>query len=325
MLPKQLMFTVGLIDQITKPIAKISKQFSGLASNYQAGTMKMASGAAGVAAVGYALTNALRPAIEMDRALGEVKSLGVRDSALKELTNTAYDFSLKYGKSATDFVRSSYDIQSAIEGLSNADLSSFTLASNVLATATKSDAATITNYMGTMYGIFKNQANDMGKGKWVEKITGMTATAVKMFKTTGGEMSGAFTAIGAEATSAGIGINEQMAVLGKLQATMSGSEAGTKYKAFLAGVGKAQKALNLQFTDAQGKMLPMVDIINKIKDKYGETIDVAEGDALAKAFGSKEAVATVKLLMTDINGLNGSMFSLAKLKACSKPKKWPPP
>lgn len=317
-LPKPLMFTVGLIDQITKPIAKISQQFNGLASNYQAGTMQMASGIGGMAAAGYALQNALMPAIEMDRALGEVKSLGVRESALKQLTDTSYDYALKYGKSATEFISSSYDIQSAISGLNDADLSAFTLSSNVLATATKADAATITNYMGTMYGIFKNQANDMGKSEWVAQVTGMTATAVQAFKTTGSEMSSAFTSIGAQATSAGIAMSEQMAILGTLQSTMSGSEAGTKYKSFLAGVGKAQDALNLSFTDSQGAMLPMVDILNKIKGKYGETLDVAEGDALAKAFGSQEAVATVKLLMSDINGLGESINTLGKVKGMGK-------
>jgi TP901 family phage tail tape measure protein len=314
MLPQQLMFTVGLIDQITKPIAKIGKQFNGLSNNYQQGAYKMASGVAGIAASGYALTNALQPAIEMDRALGEVKSLGVRDEALKQLADTSYDFALKYGKSSTEFINSSYDIQSAISGLNSADLSAFTMSSNVLAAATKADAATITDYMGTMYGIFKNQAIKQGKGNWVEQVTGMTATAVQMFKTTGAEMSGAFTSIGAEATSAGIGMNEQMAILGTLQATMSGSEAGTKYKAFLAGVGKAQKTLGLNFVNAQGQMLPMIDILNKIKGKYGNTLEVAESDALAKAFGSKEAVSTVKLLMNDINGLSGSIKDLGKVK-----------
>lgn len=314
MLPQQLMFTVGLIDQITKPIAKIGKQFNGLSNNYQQGAYKMASGVAGIAASGYALTNALQPAIEMDRALGEVKSLGVRDEALKQLADTSFDFALKYGKSSTEFINSSYDIQSAISGLNSADLSAFTMSSNVLAAATKADAATITDYMGTMYGIFKNQAIKQGKGNWVEQVTGMTATAVQMFKTTGAEMSGAFTSIGAEATSAGIGMNEQMAILGTLQATMSGSEAGTKYKAFLAGVGKAQKTLGLNFVNAQGQMLPMIDILNKIKGKYGNTLEVAESDALAKAFGSKEAVSTVKLLMNDINGLSGSIKDLGKVK-----------
>ncbi|MFT6789034.1 MAG: hypothetical protein ACJAVX_002401 [Pseudoalteromonas rhizosphaerae] len=317
-LPQQLMFTVGLIDQITKPIAKISHSLNGLTNDYQRGTMKMASGVAGIAASGYALQNALMPAIEMDRVLGEVKSLGVRESALKQLTDSSYDYALKYGKSATEFVSSSYDIQSAIAGLNDADLSAFTMSSNVLAAATKSDAATITNYMGTMYGIFKNQANAMGKGNWVEQVTGMTATAVQDFKTTGTQMSAAFTSIGAEGTSAGIAMNEQMAILGTLQATMSGSESGTKYAAFLAGVGKAQEALNLTFTDSQGAMLPMVDILNQIKGKFGETIDVAEGDQLATAFGSKNAAATIKLLMTDISGLNQSINSLGQVTGMQK-------
>ncbi|TMP73536.1 phage tail tape measure protein [Pseudoalteromonas sp. S1608] len=320
-LPQPLMFTVGMIDQITKPIAKISKGLNGLTNDYQAGTMKMASGVAGIAASGYALQNALMPAIEMDRALGEVKSLGVRESALKQLTDTSYDFALKYGKSSTEFVKSSYDIQSAIAGLNDADLSAFTLSSNVLAAATKSDAGTITNYMGTMYGIFKNQANAMGKSEWVEQLTGMTATAVQAFKTTGTEMSGAFTAIGAQATTAGIAMNEQMAILGTLQATMSGSEAGTKYKSFLAGVGKAQDALNLSFTDSQGAMLPMVDILNKIKGKYGETIDVTEGDELKKAFGSNEAVATINLLMNDIDGLGKSINDLGNVTGMQQAEK----
>ncbi|APM00250.1 tail tape measure protein [Pseudoalteromonas phage C5a] len=315
------MFTVGMIDQITKPIAKVSNSLNGLTNDYQRGTMKMASGVAGIAASGYALQNALMPAIEMDRALGEVKSLGVRESALKQLTDTSYEFALKYGKSSTEFVKSSYDIQSAIAGLNDNDLSAFTMSSNVLAAATKADAGTITNYMGTMYGIFKNQANAMGKSEWVEQLTGMTATAVQAFKTTGAEMSSAFTSIGAEATSAGIGMNEQMAILGTLQATMSGSEAGTKYKSFLAGVGKAQDALNLSFTDSQGAMLPMVDILNQIKGKYGETIDVAEGDELKKAFGSSEAVGTIKLLMNDIDGLGQSIDSLGNVNGMQQAEK----
>ncbi|WP_338725700.1 phage tail tape measure protein [Shewanella baltica] len=318
-LPAPLMFTVGLIDQITAPIAKISRGLNGLASNYQAGTMQMASGIGGIAASGYALQNALMPAIEMDRALGEVKSLGVQNDALKLLANNSYDYALKYGESSTDFVRSAYDIQSAIAGLNASDLSRFTMSSNVLAKATKADAATVTSYMGTMYGIFKNDAMKMGEGAWVERLTGMTATAVQAFKTDGKKMSDAFGALGA---SAGLApLEEQMAIMGTLQATMQGSESATKYKSFLAGVGKAQSALNLQFTDSHGAMLPMVDILNKIKGKYGDVISVAEGDELAKAFGSQEAVSMVKLLLNDINGLSGSINMLGKVNGMEQAEK----
>ncbi|MBW5823424.1 phage tail tape measure protein, partial [Yersinia enterocolitica] len=186
--------------------------------------------------VGAAIKGALQPAIEMDRALGEVKSLGVAEAGLRKLQHAAIDFTMEYGGAAEDFVRASYDIQSAIAGLTNNELASFTTASATVAAATKSSSQTITAYMGTLYGIFKDQADAMGKGNWVEQLAGQTATAVQMFKTTGDQMSAAFTTLGASAKSAGIDAAEQFAVLGQLQATMSGSEAGTKYKSFLASV-----------------------------------------------------------------------------------------
>lgn len=309
---------IGLIDQVTKPLQGITKSVQSSMDVGRQGMANMATGGAGLVATGFAIQNALMPAIEMDRKIGEVASLGVTDDALKQLAATSLDFSVKYGKSATGFVDASYDIQSAIAGLDGNELSKFTYASGVLAAATKADTGTITNYMGTMYGIFKNQANEMGKGEWVEQVAGMTASAVQMFKTTGSEMSGAFTSIGADATSVGVGMNEQMAILGTLQATMSGSEAGTKYRAFLGGVAKAQDKLNMSFTNSHGQLLPMVDILEQLKGRYGETIDVAESAELAKAFGTKEATGMIKLLMADTDGLSQSIEQLGNIQGMTK-------
>lgn len=315
---EKLLMQIGLIDQITKPLQGITKEIQGAMGTAEQGMEQAAKGGVGLVATGLAIQNALMPAIEMNRKIGEVKSLDVTDEALKQLSQTALQFSAKYGKSATEFVAASYDIQSAIAGLDGNELSQFTKASGVLAAATKADTGTITSYMGTMYGIFKNQAEEMGKGAWVEEVAGMTASAVQMFKTTGSEMSSAFTSVGANATSAGIAMSEQMAILGTLQATMSGSEAGTKYKSFLAGVGAAQQKLNLGFTDSQGKMLPMLDILDKLKGKFGDTLDVAESDELKKAFGSDEAVSLIKLLMADTQGLGASMEALGQIKGMTK-------
>lgn len=313
-LPEPLRFTVGLIDQISKPLGNIQRQFGEMAKSYRDGTHTMVAGAAGVAGAGIALQQALQPAIDMDRALGEVKSLGVADTQLKDLAETALQFSVEYGKSASEFVAASYDIQSAIGGLAGNELSGFTRASGVLAAATKADTATITSYVGTMYGIFQNAATEMGKADWVNMLGGQTAKAVQMFKTTGAEMSAAFTSVGASATAVGVGMTEQMAILGTLQATMSGSEAGTKYRAFLAGAAKAQDALNLSFTDSQGQLLPIVDILDKLKGRVGDTISVAESAELSKAFGSQEAVGMIQLLMANTDGLAESIDQLGKVQ-----------
>lgn len=308
-----LNFILKLTDQVSAPLGKVKMGFNELAEKGQDNIRQMGFGLAGMVGAGLAINESLQPALEMNRALGEVKSLGVAEDALQRLNDKALEFSVAYGANARDFVASAYDIQSAIAGLTGEQLSSFTNASNLLAKATKADAGTITSYVGTMYGIFKNQADAMGKAEWVENLTGQTALAVQMFKTTGKDMSDAFTSIGASATSAGIGLSEQVAILGTLQATMGGAEAGTKYKAFLSGVGGAQQKLGLSFTDSQGRMLPMLQILDKLKGKFGDTLDVAESDALKKAFGSDEAVGLIKLLMNDTTGLANSMEQLGNV------------
>lgn len=312
------MMQVALVDQVTKPLAGINAQMDKVSKAGRQGWSNMAMGATTVAGGVMAIQGALGPAIEMDRALAEVASLDVQKDVLGALGREALKLSVQYGNSATEIVRSSYDIQSAIAGLEGNELPAFTRASTTLAKATKADTATITNYMGTMYGIFEQQAKQMGKANWVEDVAGKTALAVQLFKTTGQGMADAFGAIGANATAAGVSMDEQFAVLGQLQATMGGGEAGTKFKSFLAGVGGAQKALGMQFTDSAGNMLPVLTILDKLKMRYGETMSVAEGDELKKAFGSDEAVAMIKLLMTNTKGLATNINALANTHGMGK-------
>ncbi|MCR9569957.1 phage tail tape measure protein [Vibrio alginolyticus] len=307
MLPEALRFQVGLIDQISKPLGNIQRQLNDVTNTYRQGTHTMVAGAAGMVGAGFALQQALMPAIEMDRALGEVKSLGVADDQLKTLAQTAMKFSVEYGKSATEFVAASYDIKSAMGSMTGDELAGVTRSSAILAAATKADTATITNYMGTMYSVFKDQADRIGKDNWAEQVAGMTAKSVEMFKTTGQGMSDAFKGVGALGKTHGVAIQEQMAVLGLLQGSMSGSEAGTRYKAFMNGVVKAQDKLGMAFTDSNGKMLPMFDIMSKLRNQFGD-LDSLEIDQIKQAFGSDEAV----LLITDLIGKTGDLQSSVK-------------
>ncbi|WP_299580943.1 phage tail tape measure protein [uncultured Microbulbifer sp.] len=318
---EKLLFSVSLIDKASGPAGKIASQIDQLNQRATAGFTQVGVGAAGLFATGYALKSLLGPAIEMDRALGEVSSLGVRDAALQKLEKTALKFSVKYGESATEFVRASYDIQSAISGLNGSELSTFSETGGILAKATKSNVATITDYMGTMYGIFEKEAKRMGNANWVQRLAEQTSTAVAVFKTDGNKMASGFSALGADATAAGISMTEQMAILGSLQATMSGSESGTKYRAFLKGVGKAQDQLGLQFTDSHGRMLPMLDILQKLRGRYGETITVAEGMELQKAFGTQEAVALINQLLPKTEELRGKMAELENVQGMTNATK----
>lgn len=311
---EKLLMRIELLDKVTAPANKIMGTMNKLTSGVAAGVANITGGAIGMWGVGTAITGLTADYRDFHHAVAEVSTLGVAEAGLKTLEKTAIGFSIKYGESAADFVRSSYDIQSAIAGLTGTELAKFTEASNILAKGSKSDASTITNYMGTMYGIFQNSADAMGKAKWVEQLTGQTSLAVEIFKSDGTQMSAAFTSLGADAQAHGIAINEQMAVLGKLQATMSGSEAGTKYKAFLRGVGRAQEELGMKFTDSAGRMLPVDTILGKLQGKFGAIDTVAESDLLKKAFGSDEAVASIKLLLNDTKGLTSAIDAIGNVK-----------
>lgn len=305
---------IGLIDQVSKPLGKIGREVDSVTKATQNGMRNMAAGGAGLVAAGFAIQNALMPAIEMDRKMGELASLGTAEDAMDSLKKTAMGFAVEYGKSAEEFVEASYDIQSAIGGLKGNDLANFTKASGVLAAATKSDTKTITNYMGTMYGIFGEDAKKMGNSKWVDQVAGKTARAVQLFKTDGSKMAQSFTSIGSTATAMGASLSEQMAVLGTLSATMGGGEAGTKYRAFITGAIKAQDKLGMSFTDSRGKLMPMTKILEMLDKKYGNLTDTKQAEIFKDAFGSDQAVMLLQNLMPKIGELKNNIEELGKVK-----------
>lgn len=178
----RLDFILALTDKVTAPLGKVKMGFSELTEQSEKNIKTMGMGLAGVTGAFVGINESLQPALEMNRALGEVKSLGVAEGALTALNQKALEFSVNYGENARDFVASAYSIEGAIKGLTGSQLATFTNTSNLLAKATKSDAETMGAYVGTMYNLFKGQADAMGKGEWVEKLGGQTALAVQLYR-----------------------------------------------------------------------------------------------------------------------------------------------
>lgn len=92
-------------------------------------------------------------------------------------------------------------------------------------------------------------------------------------------------------TNYGVGLDEQLAVLGQLNRTL-GTEASSAYEGFMTGAMEGAKKLGLSFTDSTGKMLSMPEMLIKLQGKYGKSLEgnlkaQAELDA---AFGDSSAV-----------------------------------
>ncbi|WP_067095607.1 phage tail tape measure protein [Marinomonas atlantica] len=314
---EKLMLTIGLLDKVTKPMRGIQRTIQQVTSQSRKAFESTAAGVTALIGAAGTFMATVNPANDLNSALREVSSLDVADDTLKKLNEAGLQYSIEFGDSAANYVRSAYDIQSAIAGLTGDDLPRFTTAAGTLAKATKASVGDITSYVGTMYGIFQKQADQMGKGEWVEQLAGKTAAAVQMFKTTGPEMASAFESLGAGAQTMGVSLQEQMAVLGSLQATMSGSEAGTKYGAFLEGLAGAQSDLGLNFNDSSGNLLPVVDILQMIQGQMKGMNALEAQEFLSGAFDG-EAVGFIQLMSQNIGKLNGDIAKLGEQTGMQK-------
>jgi len=309
----RLDFILSLTDKVTAPLARMTQGFNKLTEKSQTaikqisdGTQKLQNSASGFGTF-------LEPALEMNRALGDVRSLGVAEDALEALNRKALAFSIAYGENARDFVASAYKIEDAIKGLSGSQLATFTYASSVLAKATKSDQGVMAEYVGTMYNLHKQQADAMGKGQWVKILGGQTALAVQLFRTSGEQMKDGFKEAGAQASAAGIGLAEQMAVIGSLSGSMDGSAAGGLYKAFFENIEDASDKLGIKFTDTNGKVLPMLDILAKLQGRFGDLRGAAANAKITEAFGG-EAAQLIGALAQDTDRLKNGIDKLGQVR-----------
>lgn len=316
----RLDFILALTDKVTAPLGKVKMGFSDLAEQSEKNIKTMGLGLAGMTGAFVGINQSLQPALEMNRALGEVRSLGVAEDALTALNQKSLEFSVAYGENARDFVASAYSIEGAIKGLTGSQLATFTNTSNLLAKATKSDAETLGAYVGTMYNLFKGQADAMGKAEWVEKLGGQTALAVQLFRTDGAQLKDAFKEVGAIATAGGVDIAEQFAVIGSLSSTMEGGDAGGRYKAFFENIGAASEKLGIKFTDQEGKVLPMLQILEKLQGKLGDLNSASAGTKLLEAFGG-EGAQVIGALAKDTDRLRQGLDKLGKVRGLEDAEK----
>lgn len=309
---KQLDFTLSLIDKLTRPLKQVQSSVTGFAEKSKAAFTQIGGGALGLAGTGMAIKGALSPAIEMYDALNDAAAKGIDDQALKAVQRDALRFSMTYGASAVEFVQSTESINTAIAGLTGNELPKVTKVANTLAFALKSTSADTAEFMGQMFGNFSAEAARLGKVQFAEQLAGKMVYMRKVFGTEMGVIKDLMEGARGVGTNYGVGLDEQLAVLGQLNRTL-GTEASSAYEGFMTGAIEGGKKLGLSFTDATGKMLSMPEMLIKLQGKYGKSLEgnlkaQAELDA---AFGDSSAVVkhlygNVALLQRNITELGGS-------------------
>lgn len=312
----KLSVVLNVIDNLSNPmkgignntqgsISALDKMGASFDSAIQSG---LVMGGAGVQ-IAEGLMTPVQATFDTKRAISELSSLGVEK--LEMMENAAKDFSNTWsGTTKSDFITAAYDIKSGIASLSDEGVAQYTNMAGMTAKATKSTIGTMTSLFATGYGIYKDFYSDLSDEQFAAMFSAGISTSVKDYKTSGDEMAAAIERLGASATNAQIPLEEQLAILGMLQSTMSGSEAGTQYNAFLRSAVKGGEKLGMSFVDANNQMLSMPEIMDKLHDKFGETIDATEKLQLQEAFGDTEAVKMIDLMYNKTGALQGNILSL---------------
>lgn len=312
----RLSLIMNLIDNLTGPMAGVRSSVDGTVSKLQKVNSTLGSVAktgAVMQEVGSQITGAVLSPVEATfetrRAIGELASLGVKD--LGAVEDAARAFSDQWaGTTKADFIAAAYDIKSGIATLSDEGVAEFTSLAALTAKATKSTAGEMTSLFATGYGIYKGYYDDMSDLEFGEMFSAGIAKSVQQFKTTGSEMASSIESLGASATNANVPLEEQLTILGMLQGTMSGREAGTKYAAFIQSAAKGGEELGLSFLDANNQLKSLPEILDQLRGKYGDTIDAMEKQELASAFGTDEAVDLIDLLYNKTEDLQGNILTM---------------
>ncbi|CAM2066711.1 Phage tail tape measure protein [Sulfidibacter corallicola] len=293
------------MEKLDGTVARTSERMTRNLERIQKGTMMAGAGLA-LLATPIALLSATA---ETHRALGELASLGVKD--LRALENAAESFTNAWaGTTKAQFITSAYDVRSALANLSDEAVGTFTAMAALAAKATKATTDEMVGTFTTSYGIFKPLMKDMSDMEWARTFAGGMAQTVASFKTNGKQMADAIKNIGAVAASANVPMEEQLAILGQLQTTMPGSEAGTLYKAFIMKAAEAGDKLGVSMVGADGRLKGIIPMLEVLRKEFPDFSQAATQVEIKKAFGSDEAVKFLLQMSQGLDGLKTNIQSV---------------
>jgi TP901 family phage tail tape measure protein len=286
-------------------VAKSSERMNRNLDRIQKGTMMVGAGAA-LLTIPSAL---VASTAATQKALGELASVGVEK--MQAIENAAEGFTNRWaGSNKAEFITAAYDVKSALANLSDEAVGTFSAMAALTGKATKATTQEMVGTFTTAYGIFKPIMGELNDIEWAKAFSGALAQTVAAFKTNGPQMADAIKNVGATAAASNIPLAEQLAILGQLQTTMPGSEAGTLYKAFIMKAAEAGGELGLQFTDASGRLKGVIPILQEIQSRFPDLSQAATQVKIKKAFGSDEAVKFVLQMSAGMSALQGNIGSV---------------
>ncbi|EPC4839140.1 phage tail tape measure protein [Salmonella enterica] len=309
----ELDFTLSLVDKLTKPLKQVQSALTGFADKATADFKRIGGGALALWGVNKALMGMMRPAYDLQDALDDSVGSGYAAAGLNKLTKAANAFAIEYGRSSLDFVKNSTLIRRSIGGITDNDLPAYTHAASVLGVAMRTGTEDAVNYLSHMTNLMPQMVSKMGSVNFAGAMAGLASQMKNSFNSSLNDISAMIEQSKGTGSAYGVSLAEQLGTMGTASQVLgSGASAGYDQLLRHLGSGDATKATGINFRDAQGQILPIMSILDKLKAKYGENI---EGNARAqaameKAFGKGASV--IRALWNNADGLSKSINALGK-------------
>lgn len=299
---------LGELDEAGEKSAQKAKRNSDLIGNAfkaAAGVIAVAAAAA-VAAAGAFAIDGVKAAGDLEQKLNVLKvTAGATDSEMEKVRQTSIalgaDMTLPgvSAASATDAM-----LELAKAGFTVDEAMAASKGTLQLATAAQVDAATAAQMSAGALQAFGLKAD---KASYVADLLANGANASSASMT---DLSDALKQGGFAFHAAGQNIDDLVASTAILtNVGIGGSDAGTALKnAFIRLMDPTKEAkklmaeLGLNFYDANGKMLPMRDIIGQLNDKLGGMTDEQRNSALSTIFLSDGMKAMIPLMAQGVTG-----------------------
>lgn len=309
----ELDFTLSLVDKLTKPLKQAQSALTGFADKATADFKRIGGGALALWGVNKALMGMMRPAYDLQDALDDSVGSGYAAAGLDKLTKAANSFAIEYGRSSLEFVKNSTLIRRSIGGITDNDLPAYTHAASVLGVAMRTGTEDAVNYLSHMTNLMPQMVSKMGSVDFAGAMAGLASQMKNSFNSSLNDISAMIEQSKGTGSAYGVSLAEQLGTMGTASQVLgSGASAGYDQLLRHLGSGDATKATGINFRDAQGQILPIMSILDKLKARYGENI---EGNARAqaameKAFGKGASV--IRALWNNADGLSKSINALGK-------------
>lgn len=231
---------------------------------------------------------------------GSIKTL---DDGLKLSKKTARNWSNNHVQSSLAITNAQYDLASA--GLFVNEVNAVTNQTMAMSSATMADASISSALMSKELKTFgETQLKNLTITEKANVIMDTYAAVVKNAKTTLPDMASGMKAVRGQASNMGLELQETAATIGLLQTLgLEAGTSGTYFAGVLRQLPKAAKQLGMVIEDNNGRLLPMVNIVEQLTARYASGgVTVKESAEIQKLFGD-EASKAVQLLIGQTDAL----------------------